>query len=90
MKLGRGPYISVPSWLRLGEVEDKAYDVSADVRTRWGLVFVGTREMSCEHRWARKDEVDSLWEYNAEELWRDGSDVHRKSGGPILYGLRWE
>jgi hypothetical protein len=34
MELGRGPYISDPSWLQLGEVEDKAYDVSADVRTR--------------------------------------------------------
>jgi hypothetical protein len=74
----------------LGEMENKAYDVSADVRTRWDVVFAGAREMSCEHRWASKNEVNSFWECNVEELRRDGSDVHRKSGVPVLYGLRWE
>jgi len=74
----------------LGEMENKAYDVSADVRTRWDVVFAGAREMSCEHRWASKNEVNSFWECNVEELRRDGSDVHRKSGVPVLYGLMWE
>ena len=90
MKLRRGPYISDPSWLRLGEVEDKAYHVSADVRTRWGVVSVGNGEMSCERRWDRKDEVDSLWGCNGDKLRRDGLDVPRKSGAPVLYGFRWE
>jgi len=90
MKLGGGPYISDPSWLRLEEVEDKANDVSADVRIRWCVISVGTREMSYRHRWARKDEVDSLWECDVEELRRDGLDVYRMSGVPDLNGLRWE
>ncbi len=71
-------------------MEDKAYDMSADVRIRWGAISVGTREKSCGHRWARKDEVNSLWEYNDEKLRRDGLDVHRKSGVPVLYDLWWE
>jgi hypothetical protein len=66
------------------------YDVSADVRTRWGLVSVGTREIRCEHRWPRKDEVNSLWECSVEELRIDGLDVHRESGVSVLNGLRWE
>ena len=90
MKLGKGSYISDPSWLRLREVEDKAYHVSAEVRTRWGGVSVGAREMSCDHRWARKDEVSSLWKCNAEKLRRDGSYVHRNSRVPFVYVLRWE
>ena len=84
MKLGRVPYISDSSWVRLGEVEDLAYDVSADVRPRWGVVFVGAREMSCEHRRARKDEVDALCECNNEELLEDGADVHWKSRVSVL------
>jgi hypothetical protein len=90
MKLGRGSYISDPSWLRLGEVMDKSYDVSGDARTRWGVISVGAIEMSCEHRWARKDEINSLWECIVEELRRDSLEVHQKSGVPGFYGLRWE
>ncbi len=66
------------------------YDVSADVRTRWGAFSVGTRDLDHEHWRARKDKVYSLWEYNAEELRKDGADVHRESGVPFMYGLRWE
>ena len=58
--------------------------------TRWVVFSVGLREVSREHRWAREDEVNSLRECNVEELWGDGADVHRKSGVPILCGLRWE
>ncbi len=76
MGLGGAPYISDPSWLRLGEVEDKANDVSADVRTRWDVISVGTKEMIREYRWAREDKVNALWECNTEELRRDGADVH--------------
>jgi hypothetical protein len=36
------------------------------------------------------DEVNFLWECNAEELRGDGADVHRKSGVTVMYGLRWE
>jgi len=71
-------------------VEDKAYAVSADVRTRWGVISDGIREMIREYRWARKDEANAFWECNVEELRRDGADVHWKSGVPALYCLRWE
>jgi hypothetical protein len=66
MELERGPYISDPLCLRLEEVEDKAYDLSADVRAWLGVISVGMKEMNCEHRWGRKDEVNSPWECNAE------------------------
>ena len=79
-----------PVWLRLGEVEDKVYDVSADARTRWGRCSARSRVRSREHRWARKDKVDSHWECSAEELRGDGADVHRETGVPVMYGLRWE
>jgi hypothetical protein len=42
------------------------------------------------HMRARKDEVNSLREYNADELRGDGADVHRKSGVPVLYDPRWK
>jgi hypothetical protein len=50
MKLIRGPDISEFFWFRLGEVEDKAYDVSPDVRIRWGMFSDGIRDPSREHR----------------------------------------
>jgi hypothetical protein len=40
--------------------------------------------------WARKEEVDPLWECSYEELPRDGADVRREPGFSILHGLRWE
>ena len=87
MELRRVPYIPDPSWLRLGKVQNKACYVSADVRTRWGVFSVGIREVSCEHRWARKDEVDFLRECNAEEIQGDVPDIYRKSGVPVMHGL---
>ena len=56
----------------------------------WGVVYVRAKETSYDHRWARKDEVNSHWECSVEELRRDGWDVHRKSAVPVFYGLRWE
>ena len=66
----------------------------ADVRTRWGVFFVGLRDVSREHRWAREDEVNFLRECGVGELCGDGADVHRKSRVSDMYGLRrkemWE
>jgi hypothetical protein len=45
--------------------------------------------MSCENGLARKDEVISLWEFNAQELRGACADVYRKSGVPVLYDLVW-
>ena len=71
-------------------MEDKAYHVSADVRTRWGVFSVRSRDLGHEHRWARQDKVDSLWECGAEELRENVADVQREAGISVLYGLRWE
>ncbi len=46
--------------------------------------------MTCEHMWTRKNEVNILRECGSEELKRDGGNVHRESGVPVPYGLRWE
>ena len=46
--------------------------------------------ISKHNRWAREEEVDSLWEGLCEEFRRDGADVHRQTGVPILIGLWWE
>ena len=63
--------------------------MSADVRTRWGVFSVGTRDPSCEHRWACKDKVNSLSQCNDEELRGDGADVHRETEVPVMYDFRW-
>ena len=62
----------------------------ANVWTRWCVVSVGLREVNCGHRWARKDEVNSLRECDDEKIQGDGADVYRKSGFRVLYSLRWE
>ena len=48
------------------------------------------RAVSREHRWARKDEVNSFRECNVEELRGDGADVHWETGVRVMYGLQWE
>ena len=54
------------------------------------MLFFGLGEVNCYHKWARKDEVNTLREYNSEELRGDGAGFHQKSGVPVMYGLRWE
>ena len=71
-------------------MKDKAYDVSADVRTRWSVFSVRSSDLSREHRWAHKDKVYAFWECGSEELGGDGADVQWEAGGPVFYGLRWE
>jgi hypothetical protein len=58
--------------------------VSADVKTRWCEISVESREIICEDKWARKDEVDALCECNVKELLGDGADFHWKSGVSAL------
>ncbi len=40
--------------------------------------------------WAHRDEVDTLREYDDNELRGNGADVHRESGVSVLNSLRWE
>jgi hypothetical protein len=90
MELIRVTKISDTSGLCLGEVQNGAEDVLDNVWIRWGVFTMGYTSIG----WARKEEVDPLWEGSSEELRGDGADVHRKSGVPILHGLRldemWE